>query len=156
MLDAALIQTPLQLLEAKGLVQVAALLQTLMCLQPVTPTHPVSNRQLSFLLMSGPLQPFSQATPHKVVPPVLLMWWKLMGFPDTASTCCSYSLAWATCRQSTRKKQSQILEMAWSCLEVPGGAGALWCWGMGSVGACCHAMTDCCKYDSPMSLTSLV
>lgn len=106
LLVAVLLQTLVQLVEAKGLAEVAALMQTQLCLPPRTPTHPVSNRQLSFLLMPGPLQPFSQATPHKVVPPVLLMWWKLMGFPDTASTCCSYNLARATCRQNTGKKQS--------------------------------------------------
>lgn len=59
-------------------------------------THPMSSRQLSFLLIPGPLQPLSHATLHRLVPPVLLMWWKLIDLPAAAATCASYNLQHST------------------------------------------------------------
>lgn len=55
-------------------------------------THPLFSRQLSALVIKGPWQPLTRASWHMLVPPLLLMWWKLMGLPTDASRCASNSL----------------------------------------------------------------
>lgn len=54
--------------------------------------HPVLSMQFSALFMFGPLHPLACAILHKLVPPLLLMWWKLMGRPADMSTCAWYNL----------------------------------------------------------------
>jgi hypothetical protein len=56
------------------------------------PTHPLLSRQFSALVILGPWQPLTLASWHMLVPPLLLMWWKLMGRPTEASRCASNSL----------------------------------------------------------------